>query len=250
MRRSARALIAAAALAALAPSLAPAAERLRLDAHSIPVDAPLCVCADGTPPPVLHVDGREAAPGDGPRVIHLALSWPASGPLRLFRAIPARGHATDLPVWGQDGTLGPGRYVLTADGFAAETLTVLDPDPGSRRTRALLARARLRAEQGDSTLATRLLEQIAAPQARGAYADAAMLALGDVLPHSRYRDRPEGWLVEWIARRHSSCIVGEGMRVWLDHHGDVDGRVILARIVARYPETQAARAARALLAPR
>ena len=262
MRRLARALIALAGVLALARADSAAADapagRLRLDRHAIPVDAPACVCADGAPaPPLLHVDGREeAAPaffarpagGDAPRVIHLALPWPARGPLRLFQAVPPRSHATDLPMWGQNGTLGPGDYVLTADGFSPETLRVLAPDPVARRSRALLARARLRAEQGDSTLAARLLERMTPADERGAYADAAALALGDLLPFSRYRDRPEGWLTEWIARRHAACVVGEGMRVWLSRHGDAAGRQTLERIVARYPETQASHAAAEWLA--
>jgi hypothetical protein len=151
-------------------------------------------------------------------------------------------------MWGQNGTLGPGDYVFTATGFEAETLHVRAPDPSEERSRALLARARFRAEQGDSVLAARLLESIVDSK-DDPYAEAARLALGDLLPYSRYRERPEGWLVEWIARRHSECVVGEGIRVWLLHHDDDAGRETLARIVSRYPETRANAEAQALLRP-
>jgi hypothetical protein len=258
MRGPARLLIAGAALLA-ASHVAHADEgRFALDARTVPVDALVCVCAErAAAPEILHIDGKEAPPpslwpkaagGDAPHTIHLALAWPARGPLRLFAEIPARGRTRDLPTWGQQGTLGPGDYVLTATGFEAETLHVRTPNPAEDRSRALIARARLRAEAGDSTLAARLLEQVA-DRKSDPYAEAAWLALGDLLPYSRYRERPESWLVEWIARRHSACVVGEGIRVWLAHHDDSAGRLALARVVARYPETRANREARALLTP-
>jgi hypothetical protein len=252
VRGPARVLVALLALA----SPARAEGRFVLDDKSVPADALVCVCADRAPPPqVLHIDGHETpapslwpkpAGGDAPRIIHLALAWPASGPLRLFAEIPTRSRSRDLPTWGQNGTLGPGDYVFTATGFEPETLHVRAPDPSEERSRALLGRARFRAEQGDSVLAARLLEEVADRQ-NDPYAEAARLALGDLLPYSRYRERQEGWLVEWIARRHSACVVGEGMRVWLAHHDDDAGRQALARIVSRYPETRANEEARALL---
>jgi len=258
MRRLASLLIGA-ALAATAGSASAEVGRFALDARTVPVDALVCVCAErAAPPAILHVDGLESPPpvlwpkpagGDAPRTIHLAIAWPPRGPLRLLAEIPARGRGRDLPSWGQSGTLGPGDYVLTAAGFEAETLHVRAPDPAEERSRALLGRARLRAEEGDSTLAARLLEQIADKKTPDAYADAAKLALGDLLPYSRYRERPESWLVEWIARRHSACAVGEGIRVWLTHHDDAPGRQALARVVARYPETRASEQARPWLLP-
>lgn len=264
MRGPARLLSGAAALVAtlvvaLALASPAAAEpgRLVLDAKTVPTDALVCVCADRAPAPeILHVDGREAPPsslwprpagGDAPRPIHLALPWPSQGPLRLLAEIPARARGRDLPMWGQDGTLGPGDYVFTATGFEPETLHVRAPTPPEDRSRAILARARFRAEQGDSVLAARLLEEVADRKTGDPYAEAARLALGDLLPYSRYRDRPESWLVEWVARRHSACVVGEGIRVWLLHHGDDQGRLALARVVARYSETRANAEARALL---
>ena len=252
-----RGLAGAVVFAALGLAGAARAEgRLTLDNNDVPVDALICVCADRAAPPVLlHLDGHEAPPsvlwarpagGDAPHLIHLAMPWPKRGPLRLLALVPARGRVRDLPMWGQDGTLGPGDYVLTANGFAAESLHVHAPDPAEERSRALLARARLRAEQGDSTLAARLLEQVA-DRKGDPYAEAATLALGDVLPSSRYREHPERWLVEWIARRHSACVVGEGIRVWLQLHDDTDGRAALARLVSRYPETRAWQEAQAWL---
>jgi hypothetical protein len=252
VRGPARAVVALLALA----TPAWAEGRLVLDDKTVPVDALVCVCADRAPAPeILHIDGREAqapalwpkpAGGDAPRTIHLALPWPKLGPLRLFAEIPSRARTRDLPMWGQNGTLGPGDYAFTATGFEAETLHVRAPDPAEERSRALLARARFRAEQGDSVLAARLLESVV-DRANDPYAEAARLALGDLLPYSRYRERPEGWLVEWIARRHSACVVGEGIRVWLAHHDDDEGRQTLARIVSRYPETRANAEAQALL---
>jgi hypothetical protein len=252
MRGLARAVVAAGLLAT--PAFAEG--RLTLDRNDVPVDGLICVCADRAAPPVLlHLDGHEAAPpslwarpagGAAPRPIHLAMPWPKRGPLRLLALVPARGHVRELAMWGQDGTLGPGDYVLTANGFAAESLHVRVPDPSEERSRALLARARLHAEQGDSTLAARLLEQVA-DRKNDPYAEAATLAIGDVLPYSRYGEHPERWLVEWIARRHSACVVGEGIRVWLAHHDDMDGRVALARLVSRYPETRAWQEAQAWL---
>ena len=256
MRGSARVLIVAAGLLAAGSARAEPG-RLVLDQSTVPVDALVCVCAErAAAPQILHIDGHEAAPaslwpkpagGDAPRVIHLSLPWPPRGPLRLFAEIPERGRSRDLPMWGQNGTLGPGDYVFTATGFEPETLHVRAPTPAEDRSRALLARARFRAEQGDSVLAARLLEQVADSKPPNPYAEAARLALGDLLPYSRYRDRPEGWLVEWIARRHAACVVGEGMRVWLAHHDDDAGRLALARIVSRYPETRASAEARAWL---
>ena len=261
MRGPARLLTGAAALVAALAALASPARaepgRLVLDSRTVPVDALVCVCADRAPAPqILHVDGREnplgslwpsPAGGDAPRPIHLALHWPARGPLRLFAEIPARARVRDLPMWGQDGTLGPGDYVFTATGFEPETLHVRLPTPSEDRSRALLARARFRAAQGDSVLAARLLEEVADRKTADPYSEAARLALGDLLPYSRYRDRPESWLVEWIARRHAACLVGEGIRTWLAHHDDDQGRLALARIVARYPETRASAEARAWL---
>ena len=251
-----RGLAGAVAVVALLATPAWAEGNLTLDSKEVPVDALVCVCADRAGAPVLlHLDGHEAPPaalwarpagGDAPHLIHLAMPWPKRGPLRLLALVPARGHARDLAMWGQDGTLGPGDYVLTANGFEAESLHVHAPDPSEERSRALLARARLRAEQGDSTLAARLLEQVA-DRKDDPYAEAATLALGDVLPYSRYREHPERWLVEWIARRHSACVVGEGIRVWLTHHDDTDGRTALARLVSRYPETRAWQEAQAWL---
>jgi hypothetical protein len=142
-------------------------------------------------------------------------------------------------MWGQDGTLGPGDYVFSATGFEPETLHVRAPTPSEDRSRALLARARFRAAEGDSVLAARLLEEVVDRKTGDPYAEAARLALGDLLAYSRYRDRPESWLVEWIARRHSACVVGEGIKVWLLHHDDDAGRLALARVVSRYPETRA-----------
>src|SRR5215470_18083308 len=144
MRGLARFLVAAAALSSAAEARADLG-RFALDDTTVPVDALVCVCASrASPPEILHIDGRETPPpslwpkpagGDAPRIIHLAMPWPERGPLRLLAEIPARARVRDLPTWGQNGTLGPGDYVLTAAGFAAETLHVRARSSAEERSR-------------------------------------------------------------------------------------------------------------------
>jgi hypothetical protein len=153
-------------------------------------------------------------------------------------------------MWGQDGWLGPGEYVLTAEGFAPETLRVRAPEDAERRARGILARARLHAAAGDSALAARLVERFLALSGDGPYADAAFLALGRLWRFSRFRSRPEGWLSEWVARHHSRCAVGEGFRVWLASVPAPEAEQALARTVSRYPETRAFEAGQDWLAAR
>lgn len=269
MRRSARhltglsvrgrSLVALPAVLALWAGVAAATGRLVVEDTELPVDAPIWVCAEGAPrPEVLHVDGFEQTPsrlmarpagGDAPLRIHLALPWPSRGPLDLLSAIDRRPRSRDLPFWGHDGTLGPGTYVLTATGFLPETLLVRTPNAPERRARGLLARARLRAEAGDSAYAAQLVERLLTLEPGSPYAEAAFLALADVWRFTRYRARPEDWLAEWVARHHASCTVGEGYRRWLARAPSPWALGAMARIVARYPETRAAAEARDWLTP-
>ena len=66
----------------------------------------------------------------------------------------------------------------------------------------------------------------------------------DLLPYTSYRERPKDWLSEWVALHHSHCIVGEGIRRWLDQVEEEEARKTLAELVAGYPQTRAAAAAR------
>ena len=66
----------------------------------------------------------------------------------------------------------------------------------------------------------------------------------DLLPFTSYRNRPKDWLSEWVALHHSHCIVGEGIRRWLDQVPGEEARETLAELVGGYPQTRAAAAAR------
>jgi hypothetical protein len=247
--------IAAAALAAAAVlaagGLAAAGARLVVEPREAPPDAPVWICAEGAPAPdslrLERLDGPAGAPG----MPALDLAW-ADGPqpLRLPAVLPARVVPGQLPFWDQDGGLPPGTYRIVAAGFAPETLRVREPSPAERRQRGVLARVRLRAAQGDSALAARLAQRLLELEPGGPYADAAFLALGALWRHSRFRERPESWLSEWIARHHARCAAGDGFRVWLASVPAPLGPEALRRAAARYPDTRAAAAATASLAAR
>jgi hypothetical protein len=229
------------ACAAGVASAARARPRLLLDDRVVPVDAPVCVCAAGAAhPESLVVDALAPHAGS---VAHFAIPWPEHGPLVLLGAIPGSPGPTELAFWGQDGSLPPGAYVLTAAGFAPETLRVREPTDPERRARAVMARARLNAEAGDSALAARLVERLRALEPGGAYDDAAFLALGRLWRYSSLRAHPETWLSMWVARHHSRCVVGEGIRIWLESVPEPEASETLRRTVSRYRDTRAADAA-------
>jgi hypothetical protein len=264
MRRTARGVIAVAAALAIAAGASPhpaEAARARpprfvIEPREVVEDEPVFVCTENAPPPeVVSLDGLEAlapvlfpspAESGAPRAINVSLRWPARGPLVLYRAIDARPRADADPIWGQDAWLRPGRYLLHAEGFRPETLVVRAATAAERRTRGVLARARRYAAAGDSAYAARLLEELLERELGGPFATAAFLALGELLPYTRWHARPSDWLGEWIARRLMECVLPEGMRIWLARGGDA--RQTLSRLVSRYPGTPAAEAASTLLA--
>jgi hypothetical protein len=237
-------------LAAMTAGPIAAAGRLIIEDRVVTVDQPVWICTLGAPSPaVLRVDGSEdidarlisdpISPGE----VHLTLEWPARGPLALHDALPPRPRAWALPSWGNRGYLAPGIYVLAADGFAPETLTVRKPEASERRARGLIARAWMHTEAGDSVMAARLLEGFLDLEGGSPYEEEVFLLLMDLLPYTSYRNRPKDWLSEWVALHHSHCIVGEGIRRWLDDVEDEEARGTLAEIVGGYPQTQAAAAA-------
>jgi hypothetical protein len=237
---------ATAATLALAGGAAALGARLQIESGEGPPDAPCWVCVDGAAPDSLRVEllGGGPAPAAGPA---WSLAWEGGEPLRLLAALPPRELPGQLPFWDQDGSLPPGDYRLVAAGFAPETLRVREPTAGERRQRAVLARVRLRAAAGDSALAARLAQRLLEMEPGGPYADAAFLALGRLWRHSKFRERPADWLSEWIARHHSRCCVGDGIRVWLANVPQPFASAVLRRLASRYPETKASAAATAYL---
>ena len=259
MRRAARrlsrgggraALAAAAALACAATALAGPGARLVVEPREAPPDAPVWICAEGAAAPDSLRLERCGGPAGEPGAAALDLAWVGPQPLRLLAALPARAVPGQLPSWDHEGGLPPGTYRIVAAGFAPETLRVREPSAAERRQRGVLARARLRAAQGDSTLAARLAQRLLELEPGSPYADAAFLVLGALWRHSRFRERPESWLSEWIARHHARCAVGDGFRVWLASVPAPLGPEALRRAAARYPDTRAAAAATASLAAR
>jgi hypothetical protein len=241
----------------VAPAQGISAGRFLLEGWTVTVDQPVWICARGAPSPeFLRIDGTEVPGayqtgelpgGEEPRSVHLIVDWPARGPLPLHQALEPRGREWGLPSWGNRGFLGPGEYVLSAAGFAPETLHVRAPDPAERRGRAILARAWLHAEAGDSAQAARLVEGFLDLDEGSPYAEEAFLLLMDLLPHTSYHRRPKDWLSEWVALHHSHCIVGEGIRRWLARVEDEEARNTLAELVAGYPQTRAAAEAQSWL---
>lgn len=257
-RRACRALWAVAAvfLAAAVGPAAGAAARLRVEPREAVVDEPIWICAErGARPQFLRLDGHEAPAeswsdpdADGtPGVVHTMIPWPALGPLELLRGLerPPRPGAT--PLRAGTGFLRPGTYVLAAEGFAPETLRVRTPTPAERRELALVARARRSFESGDSAHAARLLSDFLALAPASLAADAARLALLDVLPYTEYAGRPKLWFSEWVARHHQHCVVGAGLERWLRLVSPEAGRRALQEVVASYGSTLAAEEAAARL---
>jgi hypothetical protein len=95
-----------------------------------------------------------------------------------------------------------------------------------------------------------LVERLRALEPDCPYDDAAFLALGRLWRYSSLRERPEEWLSMWIARHHSRCAVGEGIRVWLESVPEPLASEVLRRIVSRYPDTRASAAAAEWLSAR
>ena len=93
-------------------------------------------------------------------------------------------------------------------------------------------------------MAARLLEGFLDLEGGSPYEEEVFLLLMDLLPYTSYRDRPKDWLSEWVALHHSHCIVGEGIRRWLDEVEEEEARGTLAELVGGYPQTRAAAAAR------
>jgi hypothetical protein len=242
---AAAALSAGAATAAASAGAAGAAAGLLLDSREGPPDAPVWVCAEGAAAP--ESLRLEAVSGGAAVSRAWSFAWGGVSPLRLLAALPPRADSGRMPFWDQDGSLPPGDYRLLAEGFAPETLRVREPSAAERRQRGVLARVRLRAAEGDSALAARLAERLLELEPGGPYGDAAFLALGRLWRHSKFRERPETWLSEWIARHHSRCCVGEGIRVWLASVPEPLGSAALRRVASRYPDTRASAAAAAYL---
>ncbi len=99
-------------------------------------------------------------------------------------------------------------------------------------------------------MAARLVARLLELEPDGPDADAAFLALGRLWRFSRFRGEPEGWLTEWVARHHSRCVVGEGIRVWLESVPEPLATEVLRRLALRYRDTRAAEAAAEWLAGR
>jgi hypothetical protein len=216
------------------------------------VDQPVWVCVErGTRPALLHLDGYEAVAAgwsdaeaeSATRAIHTTVAWPDLGPVELLRGLERSPRPGAEPLRPGTGFLREGVYVLAADGFRAETLHVRSPSPSERRELALVARARGHAESGDSAHAARLLRDFLARAPASPAADAARLALLDVLPYTEYAERPRLWLTEWVARHHQHCVVGAGIDRWLALVGAEEGRRALRDVVATYGGTLAAREA-------
>lgn len=229
-----------------------AAGRFVLSDRTVIVDQLVWVCvARSDPPTVLHIDGDEeprptlVRPPAGSQSgrIHLVLDWPERGPLELLSLIDERPRTNSLPGWGNRGYLGPGEYVLSAEGFEPETLHVQSPNADESRTRAALARAWFHCEAGDSAHAAQLVEGVLALDSVSPFRQEAFLILLEVLPHTDYGRSPEAWLSEWVARHHSDCVVGAGLRAWFTHIDEERAIRALREISSGYPRTEAARSA-------
>ena len=229
-----------------------AAGRLVLSDRVVVVDQRVWVCVSGSEPPrFVHLDGNEeptaklatTPAGSQEGKVHLVLNWPERGPLGVLEEIDSRLRVNSLPSWGDRGHLGPGDYIFSAEGFAPETLTVRPASAEENRTRAALARAWFHCEAGDSVHAANLVEGILKLDPGSPYRQEAFLILLDILPHTQFGESPEAWLSEWVARHHSDCVVGEGIKSWFKRIAEDRAKRAVRSISAAYPRTEAARSA-------